>query len=182
MDTTTIIALPARPSLTAAILEEVGHDVLAQGATCDEVYFALRIEGADLCQLLLAALTSGDFVIVPRIRVRAIKPRLSEWPIDEAGILRNIDGVLLFADDGTAWGDEVVMLLAPAVVDAKSALRHHLLNDPNTTKAAAFAAVKQVCPRVSRHALEIDWSRARLDVGLPEHAPPGRPRRIIASR
>src|SRR5262245_8688234 len=165
-----------QPGLVAAIVSELGLDAIEAGPTADDMYFALWHKGADPCQLLLAALTSGNFATLPKIEVRCVKPRYSESRI-ESGTLRNVDGVLLFADDRVEDGDRVLMLLQRATIDAKSALRQVLLAEPQTTRQAAHDAVKAICPRLSQRAFDRDWPQARLDVGLTEQAPPGRPKK-----
>ena len=71
-------------ALVAAIVGELGLDALEQGASCDDVYFALWHKSVD--------------------------PRHSDRYVDGA-LLHNTDGVLLFADDRVVSGDRVLMLL-----------------------------------------------------------------------
>jgi hypothetical protein len=160
---TDIVAFPSRP----------------QGVTADATFFALS-DFPNPCLALLAILTSPHVTTVPRLNVRAVKVRYG-WPMDMIPHFREVDGCDLFTDDGAIAGSDVLVMLAPQRIDAKSALRGHLLAHPDTTKAEALQAVRRVCPRASRHGFEMDWHVARLDVGLTERAAAGRPRKVVAT-
>ena len=114
------------PALVSTIVGELGLDALTQGASADEIYFRLWHNGADPCRLLLAALTSGDFATLPKIQVRAVRPRYRERYIGNT-VVRDVEGTLLFTEAGVADGDRVLMFLQETALDTRSALRHVLL-------------------------------------------------------
>jgi len=142
------------PALVAHIVGEVGHNALARGITCDDVYFALWHQ-PDACQLLLAALTSGDFATLPRIQVRAVRLRYGA-PMGDTWLM-NIGGVDLSSDDCIASGDRVLMLLTPATIDAKSALRHLLLDNPQNHTPSGIRCRQPPTPDIRAY-----WVHAQL--------------------
>jgi hypothetical protein len=123
---------------------------------------------------VLAALVCGGFATLPRLAVRAVRPRYGS-PMGDTH-LSNIDGVMLYGDDFAVPGDAVLVRLIPCKVDARSALRHALIENPNISKSNAWQAVRRVCPRTSKRAFDHDWRQARLDVGLPARGRAGRPK------
>jgi hypothetical protein len=174
------------PALVHLVVGEVvkvygeadAYEQLAYGIEVDRLYALIASQPFDPCQVLHALITSGDFTLLPRLRVRAVRPRFGSLLANTH--LQNIDGVWLYTDTTVESGDRVLMRLAPSAVDARSALRFALLDNPDISRTDAFARVRRMCPHASLRSLDRDWPAARLDVGLSAMAKRGRPRKAPA--
>jgi hypothetical protein len=165
------------PHLVATVAAALAREVLSRGIEVDEIFFALP-PSSDRCETLLAALTSGDFATLPKLKVRAVRPRYAIRYYCEGLECRETDGVALYTDDEVWRGDHVLMLLKPPRDDARSALRRILADEPQVTRASALDRVRAAFPKLSKRAFDRDWPVARQAAGLSEQAPRGRRKKI----